>query len=149
MAVVVLVTLAMIGTTQKTLAASTIAENILIPTAAPQPPAVTVWATLHRYERAAIRNYDNHRLNAEIRQHGEQLWDLSREPTYRTDNPNCGKAAEALSYMVIGYHDARRRLEVPSDWHHYAKPYMTHREACLSELKLDPKDYRLPRWFGM
>lgn len=107
-----------------------------------------VWDALHGYEKRAIRDYDQHRFGKDVRERGEQLWELSRTREFQDVGANCTKAAETLSYMVIGYYDAARRLSIALDWHYYAKPYRQHRAACLSDLGIDAKRYSLPRWFG-
>jgi len=49
--------------------------------------------------------------------------------------------------MVSGYYWSAQRLEVAFDWHHYRKPYLERRAACLRDLGLDEAAFPLPYWF--
>ena len=107
-----------------------------------------VWNILHNYETQAIHDYEHHLFSNEIRQRGEELWQVARSKDFLRRRNSCGAAAETLSYMVTGYYDSRVRREIALDWLHYAKNYLEYRSACLNDLKLDESRYPLPFWFG-
>jgi len=111
-------------------------------------PAAHVWTVLHRFEVAALRDYEHHASNSDVRQRGELLWVLSRSPDFQSLRDTCGAAAQHLSFMVTGYYESRQRHEIALDWHHYAKRYIERRGACIANLRLDPTRFPLPRWFG-
>ena len=121
--------------------------------AAVRPPAslqleTDVWGVLHRFETDAIRDYEMHRSTSDVRQRGQILMQVAMIPAFRKLSATCGRAAQLLSFMITGYYEARQRGEIALDWHHFSKPYVAARTACLEKLGYAPGDFRLPWRFG-
>ncbi len=112
------------------------------------PGGSATWHTLKFYEAIALRDYFDHRLNDAIKERGNALWDLSQSGAFSRYPKSCGAAAQTLSYMVNGYYQSRKRLEIPIDWHYYAKQYIRLRYRCIDDTGLERANYPLPRWFG-
>lgn len=105
------------------------------------------WRVLHSFERQALDDYVNHRSTSDVVQRGQLLMTIARSPSFSGLGANCRRAAETLSYMVSGYYWSAQRLEVAADWHHYRRPYMAQRAACLQDLGIDAQAFPLPFWF--
>ena len=107
-----------------------------------------VWGSLYSIEKRAMKDYEFRVTTPNVQRRGKRLFALSRSPEFQRFGGNCAVAAQTLSFMVAGYYEESRRLEVPRSWFHFAKRYIKRRHACMAELSIDNSEYPLPRWFG-
>lgn len=113
-----------------------------------QADAALIWTSLHKIEERALKDYEFRVASPAVQLRSERLFDMSLSPAIKRFGQNCALAAETLSYMVAGYYQERRRLEVPHSWFHFEKRYLKHRHACLTDLKIEEGKYPLPHWFA-
>lgn len=110
-------------------------------------PSAT-WDVLHSFEQDALRDYEFHVISDDVLQRGQILLKLSQSELFDGPRRDCGRAAQTLSFMLVGYYQSSKKRQVAADWHYFSSDYLSHRKACLAALKLQPQAYPLPRWFG-
>lgn len=114
-----------------------------------------VWKQLYAIEGQAFRDYQRHVTTGPVLRHASALFSLSQSSrsdekvqASQVDAQECRQAARTLGYMVQGYVESSRRLEVATDWSHFADRYWDARAQCLSRLDLDAADYPAPSGLG-
>ncbi len=107
-----------------------------------------VWGSLYELEKRAMKDYEFRVTTAHVQRRGKRLFAMSRSPEFQRLGGNCAVAAQTLSFMVVGYYEESRRLEVPRTWLHFAKRYIERRHACMAELSIEKSKYPLPYWFA-
>ncbi|MEL7047373.1 MAG: hypothetical protein AAFO75_00170 [Pseudomonadota bacterium] len=125
--------------------------------------SLSVWTTLYQHEASVLRDFDLHVTTPAVRKRADDLLNLALSDDVRPDDTGddgmgsdkmgskertgrCQNAARTLSYMVLGYFESSRRLDVSRDWSFYFPTYVEERSACLASLKLEERDYPLPAW---
>lgn len=105
------------------------------------------WQALRSHEVSALEDVEQHRLGAHVLDRADALYRLSTEIEGRGRDEACGRAARTLSFMVRGFVETSRRLEISQEWTHFAPRYIDEREACLAALHVEAARFPLPTGF--
>lgn len=114
----------------------------------PDGEGLRFWHALRGHEVAALEDVEQHRLSARVLDRADALYRLSSEIESVGSGAACGQAARTLAFMVRGFVETSRRLEISREWSHFAPRYVDAREACLAALHVEPAHYPLPSGFA-
>lgn len=71
------------------------------------------WNILYDLETVALSTYRHH-SGSKAEHLGTRLWDVAHSADLAS-LPSCGRAAETLSYMLLGFASSARKLEIAFD----------------------------------